>query len=92
LNELFTKDDTPTILAGDLNSRPESEAMKILFKEWNPSDSKFELTSPSNAPRAKIDYILFRPANRWRVLETKVICNDRVTDHCVVLSVLELLK
>jgi endonuclease/exonuclease/phosphatase family metal-dependent hydrolase len=91
LNELFAKDDTPTILAGDLNSRPESEAMKILFKEWNPSDSKFELTAPSNGPRAKIDYILFRPAHRWRVLETKIICNDKATDHCVVLSVLELL-
>jgi hypothetical protein len=25
------------------------------------------------------------------VLETKVICNDKATDHCVVLSVLELL-
>lgn len=92
LNSLFAKDDMPTILAGDLNSRPESEAMQILFKEWTPSDPKFEPTAPSNDPRTKIDYVLFRPANRWRVLEKKVICNDKVTDHCVVLSVLELLK
>lgn len=91
LNELFTKDDMPTILAGDLNSRPESEAMKILFNEWEPSSPEFEFTAPSDGPRAKIDYVLFRPANRWRVLETKVICNDKATDHCVVLSVLELL-
>jgi endonuclease/exonuclease/phosphatase family metal-dependent hydrolase len=92
LNKLFTKDDTPTILAGDLNSRPESEAMKILFKEWTPSFPDFEHTSPSAGPRAKIDYVLFRPAHKWRVLEKKVICNDKATDHCVVLSVLELLK
>ena len=91
LNELFTKDDMPTILAGDLNSRPESEAMKILFNEWEPSSPEFEFTAPSDGPRAKIDYVLFSPANRWRVLETKVICNDKATDHCVVLSVLELL-
>jgi len=93
LNELFTKDDIPTILAGDLNSLPESEAMRILFEEWNPSDTKFKPTIPSEGtPRAKIDYVLFRPAHKWRVLETEVICNDKATDHCVMLSVLELLN
>ena len=92
LNDLFTNDETPTILAGDLNSRPESEAMKILFKEWTPSLPDFKPTSPADNPRSKIDYILFRPANKWRVLDTEIICDDKVTDHCVVLSVLELLK
>lgn len=91
LNELFAQDNTPTILAGDLNSRPDSEAMKILFKEWTPSLPDFKPTSPADSPRAKIDYILFRPANKWRVLDSEIICNDTVTDHCVVLSVLELL-
>ena len=90
LNEIFTKDDLPTILAGDLNARPESETMKILFKEWAPSDPEFELTAPSDDPHAKIDYVLFRPAHKWRVLETQVICNERATDHCALLSVLEL--
>ena len=92
LNDIFVKDDVPTILAGDLNSRPESEAMKILFKHWTPSSSKFEPTMPVGEPKARIDYVLFRPANKWRVLETEVICNEQATDHCVVLSVLELLK
>lgn len=93
LNNLFAQDETPTILAGDLNSRPESDAMKLLFEHWAPSDPKFEPTFPSDGPpRAKIDYVLYRPANKWRVLETKVICNDKATDHCVLLSVLELLK
>jgi len=92
LNELFTQDDTPTILAGDLNTRPESETMKILFKQWTPSLQDSKPTYPANAPRVKIDYILFRPANKWKVLATKIICNDEATDHCVVLSVLELLN
>jgi endonuclease/exonuclease/phosphatase family metal-dependent hydrolase len=92
LNELFAKDEIPTILAGDLNSRPESEAMKIIFKEWTPSLPDFKPTYPADNPRAKIDYVLFRPADKWRVLETEIICNDKVTDHCVILSVLELLK
>ncbi|MET2983721.1 endonuclease/exonuclease/phosphatase family protein [Aureibaculum conchae] len=92
LNELFTKDDTPTILAGDLNSRPESEAMKILFQYWKPSLPDFEPTAPANNPRSKIDYVLFRPLHKWKVLDAEIICDDMVTDHCVVLSILELLN
>ena len=92
LNELFSNDEIPTILAGDLNSTPDSEAMKILFKQWTPSLPDFKPTYPADNPHTKIDYILFRPANKWRVLETEIICDDKVTDHCVVLSVLELLK
>ena len=91
LNELFTNDEIPTILAGDLNSRPESDAMKLLFEQWVPSLPDFKPTSPAHDPRSKIDYVLFRPAHKWRVLDTKIICDNKVTDHCVVLSVLELL-
>lgn len=92
LNKLFTQDKIPTILAGDLNALPESESMKILFKEWNSSFSNLEYTFPVINPSKKIDYVLFRPKNKWRVLERKVICNYQATDHCVVLSVLELLE
>ena len=93
LNEFFNQDEIPSIMAGDLNARPESEAMKLLFQHWTPSDPSYKPTIPSDgAPQAKIDYILYRPANKWRVLETKVICNEKATDHCVMLSVLELLK
>ncbi len=91
LNNLFTKDDTPSILAGDLNARPESKTMEILLKEWTKSSSENTPTSPSAKPRAKIDYILFRPANRWRVIETRVIDEKVGSDHCPFLSVLELI-
>ncbi|MEM9141810.1 MAG: endonuclease/exonuclease/phosphatase family protein [Bacteroidota bacterium] len=90
LNALFAENDRPTIMAGDLNATPDSETMKILFQHWAPSLTDFAPTAPSDNPKAKIDYILFRPQKSWRVLETKVICNDRATDHCAVLGVLEL--
>jgi len=34
---------------------------------------------------------MFYPANRWKVLETKVICDTIASDHCAYLVVLELL-
>ncbi len=92
LNTLFPEDDIPTILAGDLNATPESETMRILFKKWTPSIKGNIATAPADNPKSKIDYVLFKPQSSWKVLETKVICNDTVTDHCAVLSVLELLK
>ncbi len=92
LNDLFTKDSIPSILVGDLNAEPESNTMSIFYKEWGKSFSENTPTWPSVNPTRKIDYILFRPVNRWRVLETKVIINEIASDHCAVLSVLELIN
>ena len=91
LNKLFAKDNRPSILAGDLNARPESKTMSILLKEWKKSFSENTPTAPAAKPRAKIDYILFRPAHRWKVLETYVVDERVASDHRPVLSVLELL-
>ncbi len=91
INQLLTGDDRPTILAGDLNAKSESETMKILFKEWTRSFSEDLPTFPSTNPKVKIDYILYRPANRWRVLESKVIEEQVASDHLPILSILELL-
>ena len=91
LNKLFANDDKPSILAGDLNARPGSRTMEILLKEWAKSSPDDQPTSPSANPRSKIDYILFRPAHRWKVIETRVIDEKVGSDHCPFLSVLELL-
>ena len=91
LNELFAGDNKLSILAGDLNARPESKTMDILYEKWTKSFSKDVPTAPSVNPRAKIDYILFRPVNKFRVLETKVLEEEVASDHRPVLSILELL-
>lgn len=91
LNRVFTADEGPAILTGDLNSEPNQPAMKVLFKAWKQSFSENTPTYPADDPSKKIDYVLFRPAHRWRVLETKVIDEKVASDHCPVLVVLELL-
>ncbi|MCF7567886.1 endonuclease/exonuclease/phosphatase family protein [Sabulilitoribacter arenilitoris] len=92
LNSIFAQTNLPTILAGDLNATPESKTMKILFKEWHPSFTENIPTAPAQDAKDKIDYVLFRPANRWRVIEKKVIDEKTASDHKPVLSVLELIK
>ena len=83
--------ELPVLLAGDLNATPESRTMEILFSDMNPSSTDMAPTIPSDGPRAKIDYILYGPPDRWRVLESRVICDSVASDHCAFLSVLELL-
>jgi len=92
INAIFSQDDVPTILAGDLNATPESVTMQVFYKAWKQTCSKNSPTYPAVNPTSKIDYILFRPANKWRIIETKVIKEEKASDHRPVLSVLELLK
>ena len=93
INEVFSSNRYPTILAGDLNAKPGSTPINILEELWKPSYDKeyLEFTFPSSDPRVKIDYVMYYPKNRWRVLETKVIQDKVASDHCAYLVVLELL-
>ncbi|GAB5555569.1 MAG: hypothetical protein Sapg2KO_51600 [Saprospiraceae bacterium] len=94
LNAVFTKNKYPTILAGDLNAEPGSTPMNVLESVWQAAyDPKNpENTYPSTQATKKIDYVLFYPRNRWRVLETKVIKDAVASDHCAYLVTLELLE
>ena len=57
LAKKYSKSKKPVFLCGDMNSRPESETLKELKKEWDVlSVDKFTI-SPKN-PRACIDFIL----------------------------------
>lgn len=91
LNQWFGNDDIPSFMAGDLNARPESETMQTLFEKWTQSDPTNTPTIPAIDPKHKIDYILYRPAQRWRVIESRVIEDKVASDHNPVLSIFELL-
>ncbi len=93
INELFADNSIPTILAGDLNATPDSDPIKILTRKWTDASAEWpSLTFPSSEPIKRIDYVMFLPANRWRVLESTVIDEKVASDHCPLLVVLELLQ
>ena len=93
INQLFAREgnETPSILAGDMNATPEAEPVKILDQEWsNAIDDEAAPTAPSIKPRSRIDYIFYRPEARFRMIESKVIDEEVASDHRPVLAVLEL--
>lgn len=82
----------PVILAGDLNDTPDSEAMQKLFLTFSPTDPSGQPTYPSDQPRKKIDYILTDQVHNWEVVQTLVIPDLVVSDHCGYLAVIRLIK
>ena len=81
----------PALLAGDLNARPDTPVLEDLSAEWTRAGKEPLLTFPSREPVRQIDYVLYRPANRWRVIETRVIDESVASDHRPLLAVLELI-
>ncbi|MEX0313570.1 MAG: endonuclease/exonuclease/phosphatase family protein [Allomuricauda sp.] len=94
INEVFSKNQYPTILAGDLNAVPGSGPINTLEEIWQTTYDKEnpEPTHPSDNPKVKIDYVMFYPKNRWRVLDKKIIADTYASDHCAYLVTLELLE
>jgi endonuclease/exonuclease/phosphatase family metal-dependent hydrolase len=92
LIEMFFKSDpsAPAILAGDLNAQPESATIMALEKTWiNATFREGLFTFPVKEPKEQIDFILYRPATCWRVVETKVLAEPIASDHRPILAVLE---
>ena len=81
LHALFaSRTDYPVILAGDLNARPASAAMKVLLgKGWQ----------DILAPHSKIDYLLLRSTDPWKTIKIEIIDEPVVSDHDPVLAVLQ---
>ena len=79
------------LLAGDLNARPDSPPITTLTRTWtDPSAGKGLLTMPSENPKGQIDYVLYRPKDRLRPLDVKVLDEPVASDHRPVLATFEL--
>jgi len=90
--ELYENYDLPIVLAGDLNAAPGSDPINLLSRQWSyAAQDNPQPTFPSVKPVRKIDYIMYKPKSRWKVVEVRVIDEKVASDHCPVFVVLELL-
>jgi endonuclease/exonuclease/phosphatase family metal-dependent hydrolase len=81
ISQLFpSREGSPIILAGDFNARPASEPMNVLLTDgW----------LDTVAPRSRIDYVLVRSCDPWRVKDVTIVDEPVASDHDPVLVVLE---
>jgi endonuclease/exonuclease/phosphatase family metal-dependent hydrolase len=82
LNETLSADPAapPVLLAGDFNALTASAAMQaLLAKRWTDATAKI----------SKIDFVLLRTGDPWRVVEAVTLDEAVASDHRPVLAVLE---
>ena len=76
-----------TFLAQNVPLQPGSTPIAVLEAEWTRIHS--DPTVPSIGAVDAIDHVFVRPANRWRVIEVRVIDERIASDHLPLLVVLE---
>lgn len=77
------------ILAGDLNATRNSAVLKVFAEQWQIANGKKLPTIPVDKPKRQIDFILFRPAGRWKTIEARVLKEATASDHRAIFAVLE---
>lgn len=91
INDLIAnRPEHPALLAGDLNATPESETLRLFGTAWTRANTKPMATVPVSEPTKQIDFILYRPVSRWKVVEVKVLDEAVASDHRAIFAVLEL--
>ncbi len=78
------------LLAGDLNAMPDSRTLRQFETQWTRANEEVLPTFPVEKPVRQIDFILFRPAHRWRTIEVRVLDEAVASDHRGIFAVLEL--
>ncbi len=90
IEAILPNNQTPALLLGDLNARPESSTLDAFHKTWANATEGQSLITLLPKP-VQIDYILFRPADRWKIIDTWVVDEQIASDHCPLVADLELL-
>ncbi len=92
INRLIPKPAVqPALLVGDLNDVIGSETLNELDSMWVRANAEELATIPVTSPNRQIDFIMFQPRERWKVVEVKVLDEAIASDHRAILAVLEFL-
>jgi len=90
LNRVLVRNDSvPGILAGDLNSGLRTEVLQIFDSNWvNVAPEDPPPLVPTARP-GRVDHVLVRPFDHWKVIESTVVDAPIASDHRPVLVVLQ---
>ena len=78
-----------TLLAGDLNDGPESRTLRTLGENWRSVNDRPLPTIPVDRPSRQIDFILYRPRERARVVSVRVLDEAVASDHRAIVADVE---
>lgn len=85
--KIFAEDtETPTLLIGDFNAKPDSDQIMYFEYKWQDVSSDIGPTIPSDNPTSKLDYIMGYPKGGWTLDSYEVIAREDMSDHCFILA------
>ncbi len=89
--ELLQSERNPVIIGGDFNAVPGTRIINALDAAFTRTCiTSCGFTIPVNNPNKTIDFIAYKPSNKFKVAEHKVIDEKYASDHLPVLAVLQL--
>ncbi|MDR1667016.1 MAG: endonuclease/exonuclease/phosphatase family protein [Bacteroidales bacterium] len=89
-NAALSTSPHPVIFGGDLNATPENTTITTLLGYgFTKTSTSVTWTIPSDKPNRQLDYIMYRPADKFKVISHTVL-PDRVSDHLAVVAIFEL--
>jgi endonuclease/exonuclease/phosphatase family metal-dependent hydrolase len=89
--DLLKAESYPVILGGDLNAAPGTNIINILDSYFTRSCiTGCGFTIPVSTPNKTIDFIAYAPADKFTVIEHRVIDERYASDHLPVFAVLKI--
>lgn len=89
INAMIAGHQRNALLMGDLNDVQGSPALLELERLWTLTNDDPLPTIPVDKPSRQIDFVLFRPRQNWRVVETRVLDEAVASDHRAIFAILE---
>ena len=90
VTEILKEKKFPVILGGDFNATPNAKEIITYFEDWEPLSDNAMLTSPTQKPTNKIDYLWGYPKRSWKLVSSKVD-SVSLSDHLPIYSEVELM-
>ncbi len=89
--EILQPETNPVIIGGDFNAAPGTNTINALDGAFTRTCiTSCGFTIPATNATKTIDFIAFKPSDKFTVLEHKVILEKSASDHLPVLAVLKL--
>ncbi len=89
INTITSKETLPLIIAGDFNAIAGTPVIDSLDRHFKRTCESCAPTIPVNAPEKAIDFIAFRPKNKFSVKDHRVISKTYASDHLPILAIIE---
>lgn len=81
LNQHFSAQPLPVIIAGDFNALPSSKEITLVKNIFLDATEKLGPTWPSDKPTQKLDYIFLTGKPQWHVINAFVVEETIASDH-----------